>query len=218
MRRPGTYVALEEFGRVRLSRHFYMRDFLMSEIASFHGRTNVPDDPDLAIAAGRRLCEGLLEPLVETFGPIAVRSGFRSAALNDFGATTARPQKCSRNAHSRARHIWDHRDADGAMGATASIVVPWFADQYERGRDWRDLAYFLHDHLPPAQLTFFPRLAAFNISWHERRTRRIDSYIAPKGLLVRPGEPPSESETERRSRYGDFPPWRAIAYPALPGA
>jgi hypothetical protein len=50
-------------GRVRLSRSFFMRDFLHSEIAAVHGISNMPDDPDLAIAAGRRLCEDLLEPL-----------------------------------------------------------------------------------------------------------------------------------------------------------
>ena len=48
--------ALEELGRVRLSKSFYMRDFLYSEIANFHGIPNIPDDPDLAIAAGRKLC------------------------------------------------------------------------------------------------------------------------------------------------------------------
>jgi hypothetical protein len=36
-------------------------------------------------------------------------------------------------------------------------------------------------------LQFFPKLAAFNIGWHERPRRRIDSFIAPKGCLTRPG-------------------------------
>ena len=40
-----------------------MRDFLHSEIAAMTGMPNLPDDPDLAIAAGRKLCECLLEPL-----------------------------------------------------------------------------------------------------------------------------------------------------------
>jgi len=30
-------------------------------------------------------------------------------------------------------------------------------------------------------------LAAFNIGWRERPRRRIDSFIAPKGCLTRPG-------------------------------
>jgi len=32
-----------------------MRDFLFSEIAAIEGLSNLPDDPELAIAAGRAL-------------------------------------------------------------------------------------------------------------------------------------------------------------------
>lgn len=62
MNRPNTVASLSEFGRVRLSKTFFMRDFLFSDIASIHGFNNVPDDPDLAIAAGKRLCEIALLP------------------------------------------------------------------------------------------------------------------------------------------------------------
>ena len=41
--------ALEAFGRERLSTHYFMRDFLYSEIAAVHGIPNVPDCPELAI-------------------------------------------------------------------------------------------------------------------------------------------------------------------------
>ena len=67
MRAPKTMRSAEAFGRVRLSRSFFMRDFLYSEIADVHGITNLPDDPELAVAAGRCLCENLLEPLQATF-------------------------------------------------------------------------------------------------------------------------------------------------------
>ena len=76
--RPGSERSLEEFGRVRLSASFLMRDFLHSEIADFHGIPNIPDAPDLAIAAGRKLCEQLLEPLQATFGRLAIRSAYRA--------------------------------------------------------------------------------------------------------------------------------------------
>ncbi|HRM74559.1 MAG TPA: hypothetical protein PLI13_07625 [Paracoccus sp. (in: a-proteobacteria)] len=51
-----TIGALDRLGRVRLSQNFWMREFLYSEVANLHGLTNFPDDPDLAIAAGTRLC------------------------------------------------------------------------------------------------------------------------------------------------------------------
>ena len=47
---------LEEFGRVRLSPLFFLRDFLYSEISAIHWVPNIPDDPDLAVEAGRGLC------------------------------------------------------------------------------------------------------------------------------------------------------------------
>ena len=85
MRSPKSVAALEDLGRVRLSPTFFMRDFLYSEIGNFHGIPNIPEDPDLAIAAGTRLCEELLEPLNATFGRIAIRSAYRSPTLNAFG-------------------------------------------------------------------------------------------------------------------------------------
>jgi hypothetical protein len=57
-------------------------DFLPSEVANFYGTPNIPGNPDLAIEVGSRLCQDLLEPLNATFGRIAVRSGYRSSAIN----------------------------------------------------------------------------------------------------------------------------------------
>lgn len=213
MRRPGSMWSLETLGRVRLSRHFYMRDFLYSEIGSFHRIPNIPEDPDLAIAHGRRLCEELLDPLQETFGRIAIRSGYRSPELNRFG--NEMKLNCARNDANYGHHIWDRVGAGGA-GAGTSLVIPWFADRYEQGRDWRDLAWWIHDHLPYSDLWFFPKLCAMNLSWRERPRRTISSYIAPKGQLLAPGAAPTEALPERQARYGDFPAYRGIAYPAGP--
>ena len=65
VRSPKSYLSLEEFGRVRLSKHFEMRNFLYSEIGNFYAKPNLPLDPDLAIAAGRCLAETILEPISE---------------------------------------------------------------------------------------------------------------------------------------------------------
>jgi hypothetical protein len=185
MRKPLSVRSLEQLGRVRLSSSFFMRDFLHSEIADVHGIPNIPDDPDLAIAAGRRLCEELLEPLQAAFGRLAIRSAYRAPAVNAFG--NAHGLSCASNERNYARHIWDRQDARGCMGALATVVVPWFADRYDEGADWRAMAWWIHDHLPYSELQFFPKLAAFNIGWHERPKRRIDSFIHPRGCLTRPG-------------------------------
>jgi hypothetical protein len=191
MRKPTTVQTLTDFGRVRLSKTFFMRDFLFSDIASVHGYNNVPDNPELAIAAGTRLCEDLLEPLQDRFGRIAIRSAFRSKEVNGFGNDRQRAGKvgytCASNESNYAGHIWDERDADGYMGATACIVVPSFWDKFQGEGDWTKLAWWIQDHLPHAGLYFFPTYWAFNISWHEKPTKTIKSYATPKGMLTAPG-------------------------------
>lgn len=209
MRRPRSMRGLEDLGRVRLGRHFYMREFLYSEIGSLHGIPNIPERPDVAIANGRALCETLLDPLQETFGRIAIRSGYRAPALNRFGNENG--LNCARNDANLGRHIWD-APAD-VPGACTSLVIPWFADQYAKGRDWRDLAWWLHDHLDYSEIQFFPKLCAMNLTWSMKPLRTISSYIAPRGLLLRAGDAPAESAAARRARHADFPPFRGIAHP-----
>ncbi|WBU57617.1 hypothetical protein [Paracoccus sediminicola] len=168
-----------------------MREFLYSEVAAHHGMPNIPDDPELAIAAGKALCENLLEPLQATFGRIVIRSAYRSSTVNAFCNAQRRAGKpgysCASNESNHAAHIWDRRDAEGNMGATACIVIPWFARRYQAGADWRALAWWIHDHLPYSSMYFFPRLAAFNLNWRENPLREIRSYVAPKGKLTGPG-------------------------------
>lgn len=210
MRKPGSMWSLETFGRQRLSKHFFMRDFMYSEIGGFHGIPNVPENPDLVLAHGRAFCTALLDPLEETFGRVAVRSGYRSPALNRYGNENR--LNCARNEHPLECHIWDRGAGEHAI-AGASIVVPWFADQYDQGRDWRDLAWWLHDHLPYSEMWFFPKLAALNLVWRPTPWRTISSYIAPRGTLLRKGAEPAETRAERQARYADFPPFRGIRHP-----
>ena len=210
MRKPGSMWSLETFGRVRLSRHFFMRDFLYSEIGNFHQRQNLPENPDLVIETGRAFCKTLLDPLEETFGRVAVRSGYRSPSLNRFGNENR--LNCARNDYPLECHIWDRGMGDARV-AGASVVIPWFADQYDQGRDWRDLAWWLHDHLDYSDIWFFPKLCAFNLTWRAQPLHRIDSYIAPRGRLLAAGADPAETAALRRKRYADFPPFRGITYP-----
>lgn len=215
MRAPKSYLSLETLGRERLSRHFEMRNFMTSEIANFHRLQNIPSDPDLALAAGRALAAACLDPLVETFGPIDIRSGYRSAEMNHFGATQAKPQKCARNEANYAHHIWDVRDAKGRMGACVTVGIPWFSAQYNAGRDWRDLAWWLFDHIEFQEIYVFPKNVKFNLHWREgSMDHRILSYARPKGVMYKPGFTP---DPNRHLRYADFPAFRGIPYPSIPG-
>ena len=172
MDKPQSVAELTELGRVRLSDHFFMRDMMYSEVANFHGLQNIPEDPDLAIAAGEKLCQQVLEPIHRAFGGVVVRSAYRSPSVNDFCYQRNTPGDfayfCSDNVYGAARHIWDLRDADGYMGATASVFVPWYLPRFTETGDFRPLAWWIVDHVPNyAEAIFYPWLCAFNIRWYE---------------------------------------------------
>lgn len=207
MRKPASMKGLEELGRVRLSPNFFMREMLYSEIANFHGIPNIPDDPDLAIAAGTRLCEELLEPLHGAFGQVSIRSAFRSVAVNECGhERRGKGYNCGATVWNHSRHVWDRRDAEGFIGATACIVIPWFIPRCAAGMSWQAMAWWVHDHLPYSDMMFFPRYAAFNLRWHEKPSRRIASYAAPRGCLTRPGL--ANHSGDHSSEYPGFPELR----------
>lgn len=199
MRKPESVKALENLGREHLSKNFFMRDFLYSEVANFYGIPNIPENPDLAIANGKRLCEELLEPLQAAFGRITIRSGYRSPEVNR--VCNEKKLGCAKNEANFAGHIWDYPDPTG-HGAMACIVVNWYCDRYEQTGEWQPLAWWIHDHLPYSTMEFFSNLCAFNIGWHEKPKRRIDSYIEPKGCLTQPGM--ENHEGNHNSWYSSF--------------
>ena len=185
MRKPASVRSLEQLGRVRLSQSFFMRDFLHSEIADLHGIPNLPDHPELAILAGRYLCSELLEPLQAAFGRVAIRSAYRAPAVNAFG--NAHGLSCASNERNYARHIWDRRMLGVAWGLWpqwSSHGLQTVTPRAPTGGRWPS---WIHDHLPYSEGQFFPKLAAFNIGWHEQPRRRIDSFIPLRGCLTRPG-------------------------------
>ncbi len=190
MKRPSSVKTLEDLGRVQLSSTFFMRDFLYSEISQIEGIPNIPDYPDQAIRAGEQLCQKILEPIQSKFGRICIRSAYRASAVNARGAENKNQYNCSSNESNFAHHIWDIPDSDGHTGAVACIVVTGFLPYYERTGHWQALAWWIHDNIPEySSMYFFPRLAAFNIGWHDAPKKTIHSYVLPKGCLTKPGMP-----------------------------
>lgn len=205
MNKPTTVKALEELGRVRLSTHFFMRDFLYSEISQIEGIPNIPDFPDRAIEAGKQLCEQLLEPLQDRFGRIVIRSAYRASAVNAKGAENNNQYSCAANEKNYAAHIWDYPDADGYLGATACIVVPALLPWYDRTDDWTPLAWWIHDNLPYASQFWFPKLAAFNLRWSANPSAQpnISTYVSnphtgDKKALVKNGVAALGAEERQR--------------------
>jgi hypothetical protein len=184
MKSPASVAELTALGRVRLSEHFFMREMLYSEVANFHGLSNMPEDADLAIEVARKFCALILEPLHRAFGGIAVRSAYRSPTVNDFCHQRSGKGDfsyfCSENRFNYARHIWDRRDDAGFLGATATIVVPSYIEHFERTRDCRPLAWWIRDHIEHyAELAFYPRLCSFNIRWYEGLSEQQITWVDP---------------------------------------
>ena len=137
---------LERLGRTRLSSNFFLRDFLHSEVAEIEGIANIPVDPELAIEAGRKLCENVLEPMQAQLGRISIRSAYRSPEVNRVG--NEKRYNCASN-----------------------------------------------DHIPAyREMTFYPKLAAFNINWYSGgavvqtiSAQVPDPATGRKGILTRTG-------------------------------
>jgi hypothetical protein len=184
-KKPTTVAALTDLGRVRLSKSFFMRDMLNSEIAQVHGLLNAPQNPQLAIEVGTRLCVELLEPLQDRWGVVRVRSAYRNPEVNRLGHQMRRSGKseyaCASNEFNAARHIWDELDPDGFKGATACVVIPQFYDEHPETGGWQILARWIDENLPYSSVCFYPTYWAFNIQWHERPSRQIESFAEPKG-------------------------------------
>lgn len=66
---------------MKLSEHFYIDEFLVSETAARRGIANQPADE--VVARLRLLCQSVLEPLrVQLACPVVITSGYRSRELN----------------------------------------------------------------------------------------------------------------------------------------
>lgn len=183
---------LTDFGRQRLSDHFFMRDMLYSEVGNVHGIPNIPDNPELALQVGREIAARLLEPLKRAFGHVTIRSAYRSPRLNAFcndwfnaGDTAC---WCAGNDINAARHIWDLPDGDGRIGGTVTLVIPAYLTHYERTGDYRPLAWWMRDHIADyAEMLFFRNLCAFNIRWYQGPSDKAIWFLDPpvRDLLVK---------------------------------
>lgn len=100
---------METLADIRLSPHFTLMDFLHARTLYTSGMELSPDDFDgTVIQAGVELCNRLLEPMVEKYGPLSFSSGYIPRAL----LTRDGP------------HSWRYHD-----GAAADIVVhDWVND------------------------------------------------------------------------------------------
>ena len=149
---------------VKLSDHFSLAEFTRSNTAR---RQAIPNTPNAAhIAAMKKLCRHVLEPLRAHFGkPIRITSGYRSPAL--------------------CVAIGSSVSSQHAKGEAADFEIA--------GVDNRSVAIWLRDHLPFDQLILEnyvqgqPNSGWIHISYREGRLRKdVLTYTRRnyfKGLL-----------------------------------
>lgn len=185
---------LTEYGRQRLSEHFFMREMLYSEVGNLHGIPNLPERPELALQVGREVALRLLEPLKRAFGHVSIRSAYRSPTLNAFCNERFRAGDtacwCTDNDINAARHIWDRRDGDGHLGGTVTVFVPAYLEHYRKTGDYRPLAWWIRDHIGDySELFFFRKLCAFNIRWYQGPSDKAIWYLDPpvRDMLTKVG-------------------------------
>jgi hypothetical protein len=68
--------------------------------------------------------------------------------------------------------------------ARRSGVARVFQYAHPEEAGWQAMARWIDDNLPYSSVCFFPTYWAFNLKWHERPQRRIDSSVEPKGRWV----------------------------------
>lgn len=99
----------------RLSPHYILRDFMFSSQAEILGMPNRPsDDVDQVIASGKRLCQEVLEPLIEQFGPLNITFGYQSRELIEIGGVS---KPTSSNPHQ-----WDRKTFGNEIYARIDIL------------------------------------------------------------------------------------------------
>jgi len=77
-----------------LTPHFTVREMLHSATCDRIGMINRLDEPELIVGRLRTLCEKVLEPLRQQFGPITIISGYRSDCLNYVVGGVPNSQHC----------------------------------------------------------------------------------------------------------------------------
>lgn len=108
----------EDLARVRLSKNFILRDFLFSTEAAVLGLSNLPEDNEMVIRAGKALCEKVLEPILAQFGQFAITFGYQCREAIEYGIN---PDKLT-NPHSSNPHQWDRLTHGNEVYARVDIL------------------------------------------------------------------------------------------------
>lgn len=121
----GLVARYETLARTRLSKNFILRDLLFSTEAAALGFNNFPEHPELVIAAGRAICETVLEPILAQFGRFAITFGYQSREASEAGSL----KSSTSNPLSSNPHQWDRQTFGTNVYARVDILPYCVEDQ-----------------------------------------------------------------------------------------
>lgn len=172
---------------VRVGKYFMLSDFLYSETAIQRGIPNCPDLNGREVQGIRKLCEHILDPVVEKFGPLSITYGYVSPELQaatygsmNFPLHNGVPGKGRGAQLAAAADILVHSQAE-----TPRVVLNWMRDRCTYDR-----------------LILYPGSSIICTAWTDRPRFECKEWIFPdsfsKAMYVnagREGPPPVDIRT-----------------------
>lgn len=188
---------IDALARTRLSQHFILRDFLFSSHAAARGASNLPEDVEKVLNAGRDLCARILEPIRAEFGPFAITFGYlaRNVLEADWSRSDRRNRRTSSNPHQ-----WDR----GTFGSKSYARVDLMPFCVEDGAVAKSLFGHWVMHNLDVDLL---------MQWTRSNVFCLTIAPEPRRVWIEWGRP-SRGEPRRRIFMGTQY-WQAI-YPTLP--
>jgi hypothetical protein len=172
---------------VRVGKYFMLSDFLYSETAVQRGIPNCPDLDGKEVQAIRKLCEHILDPVVEEFGPLSITYGYVSPEL----------QQATYGGMTFPLHNGIPGKGRGAqLAAAADILVHSQADTP------RNVLNFMRDRCTYDRLILYPGSSIICTAWTDRPRFDCKEWVFPdsfsKAMYVNAGRdnpPPVDVRT-----------------------
>lgn len=161
---------------VRVGKYFMLSDFLYSETAIQKGIPNCPDLEGREVQAIRKLCEHILDLVVEALGPLSITYGYVSPEL----------QQATYGTMNFPLHNGVPVKGRGAqLAAAADILVHAYADNPRFVLNW------MRDRCTYDRLILYPGSSIICTAWSDRPRFECKEWVFPdsfsKALYVNAG-------------------------------
>jgi hypothetical protein len=146
---------------IRVGRNFMLCDFLSSEAATKKGIVNLPPTFDgMEVASIRKLCEHILDPVVDRFGSISITYGYVSDALQAATNPSSKPT------------VHNCKPAKGAYLGAAADFQP-----HNIEFSHRDILLWIAANCEYDRLILYPGSTIVCVAWSDRPRSHCRQWI-----------------------------------------